>query len=149
MRDGAASSIFVKGSLDGTILCTLPNAHKPTSSVVSHQPPIPSVSPEILAVVDDGLTQYLNSKGRESVPPPFASQALPTQQQPMDPSPPPALPEGFRVGDLVKLKASKAMSSLGEVEYSEVVTLLLYFYCGVNFIADRGALAMALGRRWG
>jgi hypothetical protein len=41
-------------------LCTLPNAKKPSSSVIKHTEPQP-VKKDVLTIVDDGLTKHIHS----------------------------------------------------------------------------------------
>jgi len=54
---GAASSVFVHGYSDGSLVCTLPMAEQPPSSVFKHPEPLRSVAPSII----DELDRYLSA----------------------------------------------------------------------------------------
>lgn len=119
IRDGAANEIFIKGSSNNTIICTLPTARKPQSSVVIHPPPLPEMLPEILSIVDDGLMQYLNSQSLKS-----KNQTENNTQSSNNNSSNNNIPtiESFRVGDLVRLRNSSS------VTYDIQVKLFLSFF---------------------
>ena len=127
LQAGAAESVFVKGSSARSIFCTLPNARKPTSSVVSHPEPVSSVSPAVIRILDEGVAKFINSKGHggdtqifgdeddnknpASIPDPSSS----------DPDSTTVKTDLFRVGDLVRLRADVSTSSL--VKFPEVCTV--------------------------
>jgi hypothetical protein len=112
LNDGAASSIFVKGSTSNSIMCTMPNAVKPESAVVTHAPPLLSVSAEIIELVDDGLTQFINTRSLHT------NDIETNATEEMDPIHGPVVDssnkkaERFRVGDIVKLNLDCSFSSL-------------------------------------
>ena len=128
VREGAASSIFVKGSAPNSILCTLPNAVKPDSAVVTHPTMITSVPKDITELVDDGLVQCINTMCRTVAKPATVQDrvALADAQPDLDN----CKIESFRVGDLVRLCEGCSISSLVNdqkhgcsVDMSEVSTL--------------------------
>lgn len=111
LKDGAASSIFVKGSSSNSILCTMPNAVKPESAVVTHSPPLLSIPPDIIELVDESLAQFMNMALHTNViasKKPFDEDNISVQDPLADPS---KKAERFRVGDVVKLRPSSRFSS--------------------------------------
>jgi hypothetical protein len=60
LEANAAASIFVKGYSPGSLICTLPMAQQPPSSVFTHPPPV-QVPSDTLALLDSHLAQYVTS----------------------------------------------------------------------------------------
>ena len=58
LEANAASSVFVKGYTPGSLICTLPMAVQPPSSVFDHPPPM-HVSPEVISQLDAQLAQHV------------------------------------------------------------------------------------------
>ena len=108
IRDGSAKEIFIKGSTSHSIICTLPSARKPQSSVVIH-PPLPSILPEITTIIDEGLTQYLNSQSLHN----NNNQNTKEEKEEKEDEAQLKL-DGFRIGDLVCLRNS--LSTVYDIE---------------------------------
>ena len=64
---GAEKSIFVKGYSKDSLVCTLPQARQPKSSVFNHPPPFLDTRKEILDEIDNKLAAHIESLVREAV----------------------------------------------------------------------------------
>ena len=64
---GAEKSIFVKGYSKDSLVCTLPQARQPRSSVFNHPPPFLDTKKEILDEIDNKLAAHIESLVREAV----------------------------------------------------------------------------------
>lgn len=103
-EERAAESVFVKGSGSNSILCTLPNAPKPQSSVMSHKPPLQDVSEEIVDTIDSSVCNFLNSLPVEKKSLPDTNEDAKKQSD--------TVREGYRIGDIVRLAPEVTRSSL-------------------------------------
>jgi len=56
---GGASSIFVHGYSAESLVCTLPMASQPQSSVFKHAEPLTKVNPAVLQLVDEKMSEYV------------------------------------------------------------------------------------------
>lgn len=119
-EEKAASTVFVKGSERNSILCTLSNAPKPISTVISHRPPLQNLPGNIMDIVDHSIGTLLNS--------------LPTNEpvflHESDSANSGFAFESFRVGDVVRIAPGVVISSIsdsanmGMVAASEVCVLI-------------------------
>ena len=121
---GAEKSIFVKGYAAESLVCTLPQARQPKSSVFNHPPPFTQTSPELIAEIDTKLCNHVESLVREEVARTAKENAGAAGLNP-DPSLPfNPLPVVLKVGDRVKrlvLIANTTMISLSKSQnYSGV-----------------------------
>ena len=71
IENGAASSVFVKGYSPGSLVCTLPMAYQPPSSVFTHPDRLINVGKEAISRIDDALSTHISemvkvSKDREA-----------------------------------------------------------------------------------
>ena len=60
MEHGASFSIFVEGYLPQSLVCTLPQASQPPSSVFQHDPPLLDSQPDVLDMIDSALVEQLD-----------------------------------------------------------------------------------------
>lgn len=58
---GAAETVFVAGYLPNSVVCTLPQASQPPSSVFQHPPPLMDTDPILLSKLDDAVCAYIKS----------------------------------------------------------------------------------------
>jgi len=59
LESGAASSVFVHGYADGSLVCTLPMAVQPPSSAFQHPEPLRNVDPSIIEALDESLSAHV------------------------------------------------------------------------------------------
>ena len=59
LEAGAAASVFVQGYTEGSLVCTLPMAVQPSSSVFQHPEPLRNVDPTIIDAIDESLSTHV------------------------------------------------------------------------------------------
>eukprot|EP01038_Epipyxis_sp_PR26KG_P004361 gene4361-6169_t len=59
LRNGGTSTVFVKGYLPDSLVCSLPQAVQPHSSVVEFVPPLRGSDPVLISKVDEELSQFV------------------------------------------------------------------------------------------
>ena len=59
LEAGAAASVFVQGYTEGSLVCTLPMAVQPSSSVFQHPEPLRNVDPAIIDAIDESLSTHV------------------------------------------------------------------------------------------
>ena len=64
---GASKTIFVKGYSDGSLVCTLPQASQPPSSVFHHQPPHKSTDDIVISKIDEALCTQIKHLRDEKI----------------------------------------------------------------------------------
>ena len=109
LKDGAASSVFVKGYAKDSIVCTLPMAIQPISSVYQWPDPI-KVDDDVLSIIDAGLSSYIQSLSDKSKAEKAASSSASINIAPNAPNAPNApltppfnhFPSTLKVGNRVR-----------------------------------------------
>ena len=66
IENGAASTVFVKGYSPGSLVCTLPMAYQPTSSVFTHPDRLINVGKEAISRLDDALSTHISEMVKQS-----------------------------------------------------------------------------------
>ncbi len=106
LKEGCANSIFVKGYGPNSVVCTLPQARQPPSSVVIHPDPLLGTSPEVMQDIDEALAAHIDNLARESAakqikdelgPNDVAVPTLPISHSVFNP-----LPPVLKIGDRVR-----------------------------------------------
>ena len=98
---GAAATIFVKGYTKESILCTLPQARQPASSVIEHRLPLNISNDSITAIIDDALASHIEGLPTTSTVDNI-SPLHDTNHSAIAPPPFTSLPAALKVGDRVK-----------------------------------------------
>ena len=67
LKIGAAKSVFVAGYLPGTLVCTLPQASQPPSSVFTQPSPFTDTSLQLLDLIDESICARIEEMKREKI----------------------------------------------------------------------------------
>lgn len=52
LEEGAAASIFVRGYIPGSLICTLPMEERPSSNSFEYSPPVTNIKGDVIAAID-------------------------------------------------------------------------------------------------
>lgn len=138
LQNGGCSSIFVKGYMEKSILCTLPMAHQPQSSVFNWPSPIKLNDDNILNEIDSKFVLYIKTLSENSK----NNKKIPDNDDVISTPPKPAFdhyPQQLNIGDRVRRGPSWMHGSQDErnkVQYEGIVTDISGSSVDIDWVKD-------------